>query len=353
MSTLSRRRSFLVRSAAAAALLVACAVASAPADVVILKDGFVIQGNVRKEMESVRDAATGQSVLVFKGAGFDTVDDGPRVVVFSSHHKQLGEISKDVKVRPDYKAYSNPLPNRRANNQLPQMLGAKEMPDFNDKWRRTLNIKTPDGFVLVDQQLTYLDPYCCFVVSSNFAWSQSFRTSEMDPRKVRKLLSTHPELVESDGKPDPVKRIAIARFMKDAGWLYLAKEEVDRLKKEVPAPLPKEAQEQFDKLLKDMDGATAELVVSEAEIALKAGRYKYTDDLLAAFPDKTAEPKERDRATKLMAQLKTAREQYDTGRRLLRGLIDEVTGAGSALPFLAVGGSPLVAVLPRKVATTD
>src|SRR5258708_27489786 len=139
------------------------------------------------------------------------------------------------------------------------MGGTKEMPEFNDKWKRTIKvIVPPNDWDKIEQQITYLDPYCCYIVSPTHVWTQAFRTSEMNAKTVRKLLSTHPELIESDGKADPVKRIAIARFMKDAGWLYLAKEEIDSLKKAVPGPLAKDAQEQLDKLQKDIDHGAAE-----------------------------------------------------------------------------------------------
>ena len=90
------------RPLVALALFAGCAAAVTAADVVILKDGFVIQGKVRKETESVPDKATGQSFTVPRAGGFDLLDDGPRLIVFSSHAKQLGEISTDqaVRVRP-------------------------------------------------------------------------------------------------------------------------------------------------------------------------------------------------------------------------------------------------------------
>lgn len=347
-----RTHRYLSRAFLLAGLGLVAAVASAPADVVILKDGFVIQGTVRKELETVRDPATGRGFSVPRAAGFDYIDDGPRLIVFSSHNRQLGEINKDVKLRPEYKAYLNRIESRRSSHPLPFMGGAKSTPDFNAKWRRTIEVKVPpNGFDRIEQQVTYLDPYCCFVVSPTHSWSQAFRTSEMDPQKVRKLLSTHPELAEPDGKPDPLKRIAIARFMKDVGWLFVAKQEVERLKKDVPGPLAKDAQEQLDKLLKDIDAATAELVVREAELAVNAGRYQYADLLLGAFPEKMADPKALDRATKLMAQVNATKEHYETGRRLLRNLIDEVTGGGAAKPFLAVAGGPITPLLPNKAAT--
>src|SRR5262245_50716753 len=349
MSHTTASRPWPIRLALAAAGLLVAAVASAPADVVILKDGFVIQGTVKKEFEQYFDKASGQSIPLPKANGFDFIDDGPRVVIFSSHHKQLGEISKEVKLRPEYRAYRTTV-QRRSDHALPAILGARGAPpDFNAQWKRTFEVNVPGGFDRIEQQVAYLDPYTCFVVSTTHLWSLAFRTSEMDPYKVRQLLYTHPELAEPDGKCDPIKRVAIAQFFIHAGWLQLAKEEVDRLKKDHPAALPKDAQEQFDKLTKDLDHATAELVVNEAETAMNAGRYKYAGELLGAFPEKQADQDTTGRFAKLKAQHKTAIGAYTDGRRQLRKLIDDASGGAIPRAGVACGGGPAAAVWPAGV----
>ena len=180
------------RSLLAAGLALAALAGAAPADVVILRDGFTIQGKVGKETETIRDPATGQAFAVARANGFDFLDDGPRLVIFSSHHKQLGEVSKDVKVRPDYKGYKNLFANRKRNYPPPTVWAARKMPDFDDRWKRTIELTVVGGFERVEQQVTYLDPYCAFVSSPTHLWTIGYRTSEMDPALVRKLLATTP-----------------------------------------------------------------------------------------------------------------------------------------------------------------
>ena len=198
----------LLRFAFGVLLVLACAISAQPAEVVILKDGFMIQGNVRKETEQYRDPFS-KSVTVLKAGGFDYVDDGPRMTIFSSHNKQLTEISKDVRLRPDYKSYSTKMV-RKNVQPLPLMNGIKEQPDFNEKWKRTLKVSLPgNDWDKIEQQVTYLDPYCCYIVSPTHLWTQSFRTNELSPKMIRKLLSTHPELVETGGKVEAAKRIGI------------------------------------------------------------------------------------------------------------------------------------------------
>ena len=340
------------RTALALLGLLAVAVASAPGEVVILRDGFVIQGKVRKETELFVDKASGQSVPLLKANGFDYLDEGPKLVIFSSHTKQLGEISKDVKIRPDYKAYTTDLL-RRSDHQMPAILGGRGAPpDFDAKWHRTFEVNVPGGFDRIGQQVTFLDPYTCYVVSTTHRWALGFRTTEMDPVKVRKLLSTHPELAEPDGVCNPVKRAAIVRFFIDTGWLQMAKDEVERLRKEFRGEMTKEQKDVVDAVVRDLDHATANLVVTEAEQALNAGRYEYAGRLLAAFPDKLADPKDVERYAKLRAQQKTAMSRYADGRRLLRKVIDDATGEGTAKLAGALGGTPAIAMCPTATPGT-
>jgi hypothetical protein len=333
-----RSRRSLARAVVAAVLIVGCALGTAGADVVVLKDGFVIQGKVQKETERITDKASGQSFVVPSARGFDVIDEGPKFVIFSSHAKQLGEINKDIKIRPEYRGFTTPF--SRKGSDPPPYGTFEKQGDWDAKWKRTLKVKVPaGGFELVEQQITHLDPYRVLVVSTTHSWRLAFRTIELGPDAARKLLSMHPELVEPPGKPDPARRLAIARFLKDAGWLLPAKQDVEGLKKLFPGGLPKEANEQADALLKEIDQGFAEAIVQEAELALGAARYEGAGQLLAAFPDKTAGPKDVVRAAALRAQLKAAMESHTTARRLLRTLLDQTGGAGLGPPTAAGGGT--------------
>jgi hypothetical protein len=130
----------------------------------------------------------------------------------------------------------------------------------------------------------------------------------------------------------------IAKFLLDAGWLQVAKDEIDKIKREFVGPMNKDAQEQFDKIQQEIDQGTAENIVHEAELALAAGRYRYTAELLALFPEKTASPRDVARAAKVSAELKIGQERYEVGRRMLRTVIDEVTGMRRVNALAVVGG---------------
>jgi Esterase PHB depolymerase len=326
------------RLALAVSLVAVAAGAGSSADVIVLKDGFTIQGFARKEIEQLVDKASGQLIPIAKSNGVELVDEGPKITFYTGNQKQLGGAGPDVRLRPDARAFTTTFIGRLTSYPIPFGVTEK-VGEFNAKWQRTLVVKPPGTKAEeVRQQITHLDPYYMYIVSPTHLWRLTYRTSEQDPKLVRKLLLAHPELAEPDGKCDPLKRFALAKFMLDAGWLQYAKDEMDRFKTDFVGDLSKDAKEQLDKLRVEIDHAAGELVAREAEFALRAGRYKYTADLIATFPEKTAAAKDVNRMAKVAAELKTNRERYDAGRRYLRALVDEVGGYAPLNARAAVAG---------------
>jgi len=339
------------RFTAAALLFVGCAVVAARADVVILKDGFVLQGVVSKEKERVQDQSSGKLFTMARAGGFDFVDEGPKVVFFSTHAKQLGEVSKEIKLRPDYRTFNNFIKAFKGQDPIPVGGDLRNISEWDDKWKRVLEIKMPVGTEKVEQQIVQLDPYYCRIVSPSHSWRVGLRTSELGAVKLRKLLSTHSELVEAPGTVDPLKRLMIAKFLMDAGFPVESRQELVRLKAEQKGEFTKDAQEAFDRTTRELDQAAAEIIANESEKFLAGGRYLAAADLLAKFPSQGAEPRTTDRATKLMATVKTNRERHEAGSRLLSSLIDEAGYGTTGNASLGVAGGLIAPVMPR--ASTD
>jgi hypothetical protein len=404
----------MLRFALFTGLFVGLILAATSAEVIILKDGFVIQGTVRKETTVMTDPATGRQIPVPKDNGFDLIDEGPKVVIFSAHAKQ-GEANKETKLRPIYKPYEMPFYGRKGNDPLPQIGALKGTTDFDAKWFRKIKVAVPpNSWDVIEEQITYMDPYYTYMVSPTHLWREGYRTAEFEPAQVRKLLTTglfqltppgvaalrnaevpdavlaklnplkdrellqdamvkelakllttdeqkkwqglilkqsllkHPDLAEIKDQPDAGKRIALAQFMLEAGWLKSAKDDIEEIRKLWPDGVPMPSKESFEKLVKDFDNATIAVILKEAELALGAGRYNYAEEVLSIFPEKLADLKQIDEATKLKAQLKATQERYDIGRRMLRSLLDEVTGMDQAKTALAVGGGLVGPVFPRK-----
>lgn len=322
------------------------ALVAARGEVVILKDGFVLQGTVGKEKTRIPDPASGKLILSVNAAGFDYVDEGPKIVFFSTHSKQLGEISKDIKLRPDYRVYKNLITSVKSQDPLPVGGNLLNISDWDAKWRRLIEIKMPLGTERIEQQIVQLDPYFCWISSPTHAWRVGQRTSELGPALVRRLLATHPELLEAPGKIEPLKRLAIAKFLLDAGWLVEAQAELTQLKSLFTAEFSKEEKESFDRLTRELDHAAAEWIVTESEKYLSAGRYEAATELLNRFPAQGVEARLTDRATKLMAVVRTNRERHELAHRRLAEAIEEIRLGPKVSGSLAVGGAAVGPGLP-------
>ena len=209
------------RPVLALALFAGVAALTSGAEVVILKDGFVIQGSVRKESEDrFLIKRPGTTVRIVKANGLDMIDEGPKVTIFSTHAKQLGEISPDIKIRPEYRAYTQAVPGAQVEPTAYQ--------HRLDGQNRRVQLEVDSfyhgqGTDRCAQRGRSADhphrPVLIYMVSATHLWRLAYRTNEWDPKTVRALLVMHQELAEPDGKCDPLKRIAIGKFMLDAGWL--------------------------------------------------------------------------------------------------------------------------------------
>lgn len=302
------------------------------ADAVILTDGFVLQGKVMKERN-------------IRGYPFDLVEDGPKVVIFSSHSRKGGKVEKNV-LRPEFTAYKRDYP--RTGLLRAPGFGEFHAGDFDENWRRTMQIRRPDGhFHEVKQIITFLDPNSCYVASTTHNWRVAYHTAEMDVAQVIRLLKSHPDLKEPEGKPDPAKRLAIVTFLKDTGWLQAAREHLDEATKMIPGEWPKEQAERAEKLRQEIDTAETRRIIDELEAAVNAGRYETARRFLAVYVPKSQDPDEMTRLTVLKAQIETVQPKYEQTHQLLKQLIDRVDGTAIAAAHSLAAGAMVMPLVPR------
>ena len=180
-----------VRVCTALTIVAACALAArgAEAEVVILKDGFVVQGYPRKVVENVRDKGTGISVPIVKNNGYDMIDEGPKITIFSTHARQPGGVGPETKLRPAVKGYSQKFTGLKSSHDLPAGSTTTKITEYNSKWVRQIVVSVPTSTAptVIDQQILYMDPYYADIYSATHRWRVAFRTSEWEPKFVRKL----------------------------------------------------------------------------------------------------------------------------------------------------------------------
>jgi predicted esterase len=342
-----------LRLLAALFAVLAAGLAAGGADVVIMPDGFTIQGRWFKESDVVSDPGTG-SVRIAKVGGFDVIDDGAKFVVFSRHAQKGGKLEQDV-ARPEYPAYRTKAGRPTSTRGVPPGELAK-VGEFNAKWMRLIEFKiapnptSPNGSKeTIQQQVAYLDPYFMMTVSTTNVWQHGQLTAEEDPKVILKLLRTHPDLKDPDGKVDPMRRMNIAAFFKDIAalanvrrakddWLDIARQELDRLKKDSPGPWDKEANDRYDALREEIDKVETKILINAVEAAVAAGRYEAARQFLAGFTPKAIDAKEQTRIAVLRAQIETIQPRYELTAKLLRNLIDGVAGAPHAEASGAAAG---------------
>lgn len=333
-------------------------------DAVIMPDGFVVQGKATQEAAQVFNPRNGGPPKAL--TGFHLLDDGPRVIAFSSHVSKGGKVQKGL---PDNQpvVYKTTLkgPPRKIPLKYP-ILNAT-ITDWDTNWLRTISGKTPElpdlpsAPISLKQQIISLDPVTIVISCDRYYWVQQGYTCEYAPAEIRKLLSTHPDLKDPAGKVDPDRRLAIAVFLKDVSlndpsvagvtWLRMAREELARLKTDAPGEWKKETTERFDRLKEEIERADEQRVIDELAAAVAAGRYQMARRITDGYKPTAADAKMITRFTELKAQVETTLRKSDQTATLLAGLVDRESGGAVVAAHAAVAGPVGAAFAPRPTPT--
>ncbi|HEY2785546.1 MAG TPA: hypothetical protein VGJ05_11290 [Fimbriiglobus sp.] len=327
------------------ALLATLATFANGEDVVILRDGTILKGKLVKERESIFDKTSGIHVVVDKANGLECIYDGAKWTFFGSHSRQqVGDFTKDEKPQTETDEFRRPA-RAKSFHDVPPGFGKIEYSKWDKNWHRIMTIRfDKGGYETIEQAITRIDPRVIYVVSVTHNQKQFFATTEIPPAELLALLSTHPDLVEQPGKPDALKRLRKVEFLKDVGktnpdWLILARSELEKVKKDVPEPWSKEANERYGKLKAEIGRAEAKILTSETERAMQAGRYDAARQYLTRIDPAQASAADLAKSTALKAGLEIIGPRYTRVKELLRTLLDDLTGADKVRPRVAVGGA--------------
>jgi pimeloyl-ACP methyl ester carboxylesterase len=324
-------------------------------DAVIFPDGYTVRGKVDKEKGAQQFAE-----VFSRSTAFDYANSGARFVFFSRHAKKGAQVLTGVQEEEKPQVFSRWYSWMNGSKSPLPAMGLKSVGEFNADWVRTVEIRSLEpGFRNVPpdkitQVVTYLSPTALKIDSSTHRWREVYDPKEFGPDAIRKLLATHPDV--TDGwipAPDPMRRLTIAQFMKQVGWLAAAREELARTKKDCPWAWPKEAADRFDKLTAEIDQAETRWVIEELKAAVSAGQYKLAASVLAGYQPKSADPKDLTEFADLKARVDEAVPRYEAARRWLRDLLDRESGAMVRKTHAAVGGGIAFDLGPKKPLTAD
>jgi pimeloyl-ACP methyl ester carboxylesterase len=281
------------------------------ADLVIFKDGYTLQGKIKRETTYFVDPASGVQMNVPKLNGFFMIDDEARRIYFSA--RQIQEVPDREPTREaDVRLQSKMV--RALNLKVPpwQIVAVT---DWNTKWDRVLTINTQDGRKRIQQHLSLLTPKVARIDARDYNWTTYYLTSELDPDAVRKLLVQHPDLKLTGSSGEAGKRFRIFRFLFQAGWYDKAAAELDSIVRDLP-----EQKEKVEAAREELKKFLAWQYVDLLEEAHKNGRHYWVRARLASFPQQGMEERVITRVNALRATYETLNKQLNLARHHLDDL---------------------------------
>jgi predicted esterase len=283
---------------------------------IYFQDGFALQGFVRREGATEFDSVAHDVFFVPKG--FFVVEDGVRRIVFSP--KQVRTVDK--KPTPIEESFA--LPGRpqvfgSAPPRFPLFLGVEETTPWNDRWDRTITLRTEGSPLTLPQHIDRLTPHSVTVRSiARYRWSCQYLTSELGPETVQRLLAAHPEFTKPrDKTPKGVaaRRLRLASFYIQAGWLDLAESELNQLARDVP-----ESKDRVASFRATLGQIQARERYEEIKRLHAAGQYETVRKRLDDFQrehKKTASEQVLSAYLELKSQYASTKHRLDETKRLL------------------------------------
>ena len=299
----------------------------ARADLIFLKDGFVLVGQVKEERTRIFDAISKASYTVPKGFFF--VDDGPRRFFFSPLQVQAKDRTFILSGERASKIRKVIMLNPPGMPVIVRML---DTPDFNDKWERYVQYRTTTYTIKVPQRLQEVNSFFAWADSTkHFHWQACYLTQELGLEQVRKLLAVHPDYndsytlatwVRATPQTRADRRLRLATFLLRAGWDKAADSTLDDILREFPF-----AKDKVERLRGRLRHLRALRYMEEIRRAHRAGRRKGVAELLAGFVEKDADVKAIGEVRGLRATYRATDNKLKEARRLLARLVKEVKGA--------------------------
>ena len=310
----------------------------ARADVVLLKDGHVLQGKVRRESQVILEGGVPYEIP----KTFFLVDDQVRRVIFGARQVEdveAGDPAGDADVVPLRRQLIN-----LDNWPTPNPLLLLSVTPWDDKGERTVKIRGPNTAATITQRVTVLTPYYLRADSLRYRWPVLYLTREYDPATVRGLLVNHPDLKPKGDSDDVLKRFRVFRFLLQAGWYEQADEEL----KAIAADLPDE-KEKLDAARDQLRKLRTIEIVQEVQRAHEVGRGRWAQQVIAAVPPDWLDEKQQSRLRGLKAQYEVAHDRLALARRFLADVPPRIED-GTRREVFAQAAATILAELTAEAA---
>ena len=302
------------------------------ADIIFMKDGYALQGKVRREVTAEFDPTSKEMIYIPKG--FFSLNDGPRWVYFSPTQVRLVE-----KLPPpmEERILSRNVRYLAMPGKMQPLLEVVETGPWDyKKWERDFWFKTPNSSRFgLKQAVASINPQHLRLDSvSKLWWSAAYLTREFEPEVIEKMLATYPAFQDHPGdKPSVIvaRRMRKCDFYAQAGWFALADRELDSILKDLP-----EEKERVAAARATVDRLRARDEWEEVKRWHQGGRDTEAAKRLADFPTRNAPDRILLDVRELQAKLKATAEAVEqAGRALDAQMQDAKTPTGRALASAA------------------
>jgi hypothetical protein len=308
----------------------------ARADLIILKDGFVLRGKVQVEGKQVLEKTEDGPVLEFIRSGFYYIDDGARRVIFNP---QLVSHVEPRKIDTLNDIIWNTHIRYLATKPTPPILEITNITDWDSKWDRKIQYRSlrkegndvVEVTIRVPQHLSIMTPEYAAVDSKDISlrWRAHFLTREFGPEIVRELLGRHKDYCDEKSLDDEKRisrRFKVYHFFTSAEWLSEAKQVVDQIAQEFPA-----AKERVDEARKNLKALKALQLYDDLKRAHDAGQYQWMKVHFKGLPDSGLPEKMLAEMRALQAEYESAEASLKLARRYLAELPPGLTTGDAEL----------------------
>ncbi|HTU21327.1 MAG TPA: hypothetical protein VMG10_24955 [Gemmataceae bacterium] len=318
-------RRFLSLTLLAMFLSLAAGIRPARADLLFFKDGFPVEGQVKRQMSLEFDKVARD--VYYMPKGFFFLDDGPRRIFFSP--SQVRYVSEKDSPSEDKIFRKNPVYGQLNPKNFPMLLEVRKAPEWDDTWSRRFRFLSGRGVVEnVPQHISQLTPYWARVDSlGHYFWSCAYLTRELGPETVQSLLASHPDFQDKKDQASAKRasvRLRKADFFAQAGWLDLADKELDRLLENLP-----DQKERVEAARKTLRKLRASDRIEEIKRRHLAGQHRRVRKLLDDFPIKNATNEQAAKVEELTHEYKDTEQLIKETARLLDKARQAARGPGS------------------------
>jgi pimeloyl-ACP methyl ester carboxylesterase len=272
---------------------------AARADLIFLKDGYVLQGVLKRESKLEIDPANPRDAFTIP-TGHYWVDDGPRRIYFAQ--SLVGTTEKKVASGEERIVHKNKSTIR---DPAPlAFLSYYEDTPWSDNWDRTAKVRIDGGGTKMGQCISVMTPYWTRVdATTTYFWAAGYMTRELGLEQVKRLISAHPEFEEKDRMPEAekaVRRFRYVDFFTQAGWYEEAENELERIQRDLPSQKAK-----AEAGLKTLRAMMARDKYEEIKRLHLAGQYEAVQKRIVNFPMETADDK-------IQGDLREFKQEYES-----------------------------------------